>query len=415
MASKEKRLINSLTRKKPEARIPIAQDMYLPNQSGDHSKGRVNTTPSNDTDLVNKKYVDDTHSSLTAPITLENSTASTAFTIDQNSSENALVIDSEATSSVCIDVATVETIGKGLQIIAPSLTSGNAIFTYSTGSAFSSTTGLIRAYIDHASATGVGIGIQNDGTGAGLKVDQNGAGSGIDIDHDGVGGRSISSTNTTDGNVFHTYTGTGGAGHKTFLFRASGVLNSGDGMLYADMSNSSSTVPVIRSQNSGTGSGILIDQNGNGQALLIDTESTSVTAFEIAADATTTGNMMYAHSTSFTTGTGFLLDVNNATYSSNTGILFVRSDHASSTGRVAQFVNDGTGVTVNIDHNGASGDPFVISLTTQDIGMINFVATEDADATSALSSLTTSGAITGHIQVEINGVSRWIAHYADPS
>jgi hypothetical protein len=40
---------------------------------------------------------------------------------------------------------------------------------------------------------------------------------------------------------------------------------------------------------------------------------------------------------------------------------------------------------------------------------INFRATADADATSAISTLTTSGATTHHIQIEINGVTAWIA------
>lgn len=38
----------------------VNNGLILPNHSGDHSKGIVNTTPVNDTDLVNKKYVDDT-------------------------------------------------------------------------------------------------------------------------------------------------------------------------------------------------------------------------------------------------------------------------------------------------------------------------------------------------------------------
>lgn len=53
---------------------------------------------------------------------------------------------------------------------------------------------------------------------------------------------------------------------------------------------------------------------------------------------------------------------------------------------------------------------------TLDEPFINFVATADADATSALSSLTTSGAVTHHIQVKINGVKAWIpCSTTDPS
>lgn len=46
-------------RNKGENRTPIATEMYLPNHSGDHSAGNVLKTPVNDSDIVNKKYVDD--------------------------------------------------------------------------------------------------------------------------------------------------------------------------------------------------------------------------------------------------------------------------------------------------------------------------------------------------------------------
>lgn len=45
-------------KQKFEPKTPIATDMFLPNQSGDHSAGHT-STPVNDIDLVNKKYVDD--------------------------------------------------------------------------------------------------------------------------------------------------------------------------------------------------------------------------------------------------------------------------------------------------------------------------------------------------------------------
>ena len=52
---KTDRLLGSLR----EKRVPIGTEIFVPNHSGDHSKGRVNTTPVGDQDLVNKKYVDD--------------------------------------------------------------------------------------------------------------------------------------------------------------------------------------------------------------------------------------------------------------------------------------------------------------------------------------------------------------------
>jgi len=55
--TKTDQLLRSI-KSKPEERTPIMTDMYLPNLSGDHSAGKVLTTPTNPLDLVNKEYVD---------------------------------------------------------------------------------------------------------------------------------------------------------------------------------------------------------------------------------------------------------------------------------------------------------------------------------------------------------------------
>jgi len=63
-----------------------------------------------------------------------------------------------------------------------------------------------------------------------------------------------------------------------------------------------------------------------------------------------------------------------------------------------------------------NGGLLEIDKTTEDAGFINFKATADADATSAISTLTTSGTVTHHIQVQINGVTAWIpCSTTDPS
>ena len=72
---------------------------------------------------------------------------------------------------------------------------------------------------------------------------------------------------------------------------------------------------------------------------------------------------------------------------------------------------DGVGAVRDIEFPTAvqfTGD-VAIDKTTEDAALINFRATEDADATSAISTLTNSSATTHHIQVEINGVKAWIA------
>ena len=57
----------------------------------------------------------------------------------------------------------------------------------------------------------------------------------------------------------------------------------------------------------------------------------------------------------------------------------------------------------------AAGKELTLDRTTDDDGFINFKATIDADATSAVSSFTTSAATTHHIQILINGTPAWIA------
>ena len=59
MASKEDMLVHSLSPRNIERKDPIGSEFFLPNVSGDHSRARVLTTPTTDTEIANKKYVDD--------------------------------------------------------------------------------------------------------------------------------------------------------------------------------------------------------------------------------------------------------------------------------------------------------------------------------------------------------------------
>ena len=70
--------------------------------------------------------------------------------------------------------------------------------------------------------------------------------------------------------------------------------------------------------------------------------------------------------------------------------------------------------TQNVDF--VPGTQLLVDRTTEDAAFVNFQATIDADATSAISSLTTSGAVTHHIQIELNGTTAWIpCSTTDPS
>jgi hypothetical protein len=56
--------------------------LVVPNLSGDHSKGKVNTTPVNDTDIANKKYVDDALHAESHTIVSHSDTTATGAELD---------------------------------------------------------------------------------------------------------------------------------------------------------------------------------------------------------------------------------------------------------------------------------------------------------------------------------------------
>jgi hypothetical protein len=83
-------------------------------------------------------------------------------------------------------------------------------------------------------------------------------------------------------------------------------------------------------------------------------------------------------------------------------------------------VRAGASIELRYDDSASTWDfqlnQVLLDQATADNGFVNYQATIDADATSAISSLTTSGAVTHHIQFEINGATFWIAgSTTDPS
>ena len=58
MVTKTSNLLRTM-KQQIEKKTPIASEMFIPNHSGDLSAGSVLTTPTQDLDVVNKKYVDD--------------------------------------------------------------------------------------------------------------------------------------------------------------------------------------------------------------------------------------------------------------------------------------------------------------------------------------------------------------------
>ena len=110
----------------------------------------------------------------------------------------------------------------------------------------------------------------------------------------------------------------------------------------------------------------------------------------MAFDALTTGSIADLASNSADVGTRDLVKITN--------------DNTAATGATVLALQQDAAIQVlTLDQNAASA-------------FIDFEGTAAANATDPISTLTTSGATTHHLQIEINGAQAWIAiSTTDPS
>lgn len=147
-----------------------------------------------------------------------------------------------------------------------------------------------------------------------------------------------------------------------------------------------------------------LDQDSNAVTLSIDAESTTANVIDVVAPATTTGNVLEINSSAKTTGSLIHL-VSNSSSTGSGPLMNIINENAAAIGTTC----------LNMRQD-AQQSVISMNLGVVDSGFLNFNATVDADATSAISSLTTSGATTHHIQIQINGVTAWFAaSTTDPS
>jgi len=107
------------------------------------------------------------------------------------------------------------------------------------------------------------------------------------------------------------------------------------------------------------------------------------------------------------------LTLNGGSLTLSNGILSVDDTTDSSSTVTGSIHTDGG---LGVAKKSFFGAELSINKGTADEPFFDFVATADADATSAISTLTTSGGTTHHIQIEINGTTAWIAcSTTDPS
>jgi hypothetical protein len=100
-----------------------------------------------------------------------------------------------------------------------------------------------------------------------------------------------------------------------------------------------------------TNSKIFIDQDSNTLAFEIDSESTNIGTFLVNAE-NTTGDCLRANVSSLTTGRGFYIYSNSASFTGSDGLARIFVDNASASGNALVVRNDGTGDTLLLDVNG---------------------------------------------------------------
>lgn len=150
---------------------------------------------------------------------------------------------------------------------------------------------------------------------------------------------------------------------------------------------------------------LTIDQDANASAIVIDSESTNQNVIQIASPNQTSGRVINIVSADNLSTGSIIQAQSNSSNTSTRDLVIITNDNTLATGAVCLSIRQD-----------AANHLMDMSLGTLDTGFIDFQATADADATSAISTLTTSGATTHHIQVEINGVTAWIAvSTTDPS
>lgn len=161
-----------------------------------------------------------------------------------------------------------------------------------------------------------------------------------------------------------------------------------------DTTNNPNAMNIV---NTGTGSTLFLNNDGNSNAILIDSESTTADVISIPGAAVTNGN---------------ILDINSSDALVGGRIARFHSDSSDVTSRrLVEIINDNTaavGATVLSLQQDAVGQVAIFDQNA-DSSYVDFRGTAGASVVNPISTNTTSGATTHHIQIEINGTKAWIA------
>lgn len=162
-------------------------------------------------------------------------------------------------------------------------------------------------------------------------------------------------------------------------------------------STSATGTTVLNLRQDSAGDAFSIDHNANGRCIFIKSDATGTDLIRVDNPATTTGSIFFGNANSLTSGRLMRL-TSSSTSTTARNLLDVANESSSATNAVVLKLSQASSAPASEFAKG-----------TTDGGFINFTATADADTTSSISTLNTSGATTDHIQIELNGTKAWIA------
>src|SRR3990167_6388674 len=226
-----------------------------------------------------------------------NASSGIVLAIDQDGAERAIWIDSESTTQYGIQVqgkypigATVDiTGGYGLEVTRNINEVGSAYLVLFTEDHTANTSGLVK--------------IQNDGTGNGTLIDQNGNGTALNIDTEAT------SVNAINLDAVNT------SGNVVDISLIPGAASTAQALAVSNTGGNASTGRLVYFQQTTTGDGLEIDQDGNGRALDVQNAGTGV-AINVAQN----GDMV--------AGIGAIY-IYSDTVQTNSPLLRVEQDNAS--------------------------------------------------------------------------------------
>jgi|3_EtaG_2_1085321.scaffolds.fasta_scaffold07601_4 hypothetical protein len=198
-------------------------------------------------------------------IRVSNNGAGNGIFIDQNGEGGSFYIDTEATSSTALEIY-----GQN--------TSGTMVHFENEGIQASGQ--LIAVIQEHATSAAGAVVVRNDGTGIGLLLDQNGEALALSIDAENTTSDAVLiDATTTTGDTLQISSSSLTTGRLATFYSNSSTIDNVFVNMHLD--HASSTAVLLNLINDGTGTGIVLDQNGNARSLHIDSEATSLPAVEI--------------------------------------------------------------------------------------------------------------------------------------